>query len=135
MTVERVGIAFEPDLLEKFDALIKEKGYTNRSEAVRDLVRKSIMESQVKNENRKAIGTLSILYDHDVGNVVNELVHVQHHRRAEILTTTHIHVSESSCLEVLIVKGKSDEIRKLADNIKAIKGVKHGELVVTATSP
>ena len=134
MTVERVGVAFEPDLLIKFDALIKGKGYTNRSEAVRDLVRKSIIESEIKDDNSKAIGTLSILYDHEVGDVMHRLMHVQHHHRAEILTTTHIHVNESLCLEVIIVKGKSAEIRNLADTIRALKGVKHGELAITNAS-
>jgi len=135
MAVVRAGVAFEPELLERFDALIREKGYTNRSEAVRDLVRKSIIESQVKDDDSEAIGTLSILYDHDVGDAMHKLMHIQHHHRAGILTTVHIHVDESSCLEVLIVKGRSADIRKLADHIKAIKGVKHGELVITRTSP
>ncbi len=131
MTVERVGVSFEPELLEKFDVMIKNKGYTNRSEAIRDLVRKSIMESEIKAEKGDVIGTLTFIYDHDEGDVTHKLLHLQHHHHTEISSTTHIHVNEDICLEVLIVKGKAKNVRKLAEIIKALKGVKHGELVVT----
>ena len=130
MVVERVGVSFEPELLERFDELIKNKGYTNRSEAIRDLVRKAIMESEIRAEKGEVIGTLTFIYDHDVGDVTNRLVHLQHHHYAEISSTTHIHINKDLCLEVLIVRGKAKNVRKLADNIKALKGVKHGELVV-----
>jgi len=131
MTVERVGVSFEPELLVKFDVLIKAKGYTNRSEAIRDLVRKSLIESEVEGEKGDVIGTLTIIYDHEAANVTNRLLHLQHHHHSEISSTTHIHVDEQTCLEVLVVRGKGNEIRELADNIRAIKGVKHGELVLT----
>ena len=134
MTVERVGVSFEPELLDKFDALIKAKGYTNRSEAIRDLVRKSLIESEIEAEKGDVIGTLTIIYDHDIGDVTNQLLHLQHHHLSEIISTTHIHVDEDTCLEVLVVRGKARNVRRLADNIKAIKGVKHGELVITKTS-
>lgn len=130
MVVERVGVSFEPELLERFDELIKNKGYTNRSEAIRDLVRKAIMESEIRAEKGEVIGTLTFIYDHDVGDVTNRLLHLQHHHYAEISSTTHIHINKDLCLEVLIVRGKAKNVRKLADNIKALKGVKHGELVV-----
>jgi CopG family nickel-responsive transcriptional regulator len=132
MTVERVGVSFEPELLERFDAMIKKKGYTNRSEAIRDLIRKSLIESEIKTEKGDVIGTLTIIYDHDVGDITNKLLHLQHHHHSEILSTTHIHVDEHLCLEVLVVKGKVRDVRDLADNIKALKGVKHGELVTTS---
>ena len=131
MTVERVGVSFEPELLSRFEKLIRKKGYTNRSEAIRDLVRKSIIESEIESEKGDVIGTLTIIYDHDVGDVTNKLLHTQHHHHSEISSTTHIHVDEQNCLEVLVVRGKAKSVIKLADNIKAIKGVKHGELVIT----
>lgn len=131
MTVERVGVSFGPELLDEFDELIKSKGYTNRSEAIRDLVRKSIMEAEIKSEKGDVIGTLTFIYDHDVGDVTHKLLHLQHHHYAEISSTTHIHINEDLCLEVLIVRGKARNVRKLADNIMALKGVKHGEVVVT----
>ncbi len=130
--MERVGVSFEPELLSKFDSLIKRKGYTNRSEAIRDLVRKSILDSEIKDDKSDVIGTITIIYDHDVGDVTNRLLHLQHHHHSEISSTTHIHVDEHLCLEVLVVRGKAGDVRDLADNIKAIKGVKHGELVITS---
>ena len=134
MTVERVGVSFEPELLSRFDRLIRKKGYTNRSEAIRDLVRKSIIESEIESEKGEVIGTLTMIYDHDVGDVTDKLIHIQHHHHSEISSTTHIHVDEHTCLEVLVVRGKAGSVRKLANNIKAVKGVKHGELVITKTS-
>ncbi len=134
MTVERVGVSFEPELLEKFDKLLESKGYTNRSEAIRDLVRKSIIEAQIKSEEEQVIGTLTIIYDHDMGDVTNQLQHFQHFHLSEIIATTHVHVERHACLEVLVVKGKANSVRKLADHIRAIKGVKHGELVITKST-
>lgn len=131
-TVTRVGVSLEPSLLKKFDILIRKKGYTNRSEAIRDLVRRSILESEIKDDKSEVIGTISIIYDHDVGDVTNKLLHLQHHHHTEISSTTHLHVDEHLCLEVLVVNGKAKDVRELADKIKAIKGVKHGELVVTS---
>lgn len=134
MGVERVGVSFEPELLTKFDQLIKSKGYTNRSEAIRDLVRKSLLEAEVERGKGNVIGTLTIIYDHDVGDVTNRLLHLQHHHHGEISSTTHIHVDEHKCLEVLVVRGSAKNVRKMADNIRAIKGVEHGELVITKSS-
>ena len=134
MTVERVGVSFGPELLDKFDTLIRKKGYTNRSEANRDLVRKSLIESEIEAEKGDVIGTLTIIYDNGVGDVTNKLLHLQHHHHSEISSTTHIHVDEHTCLEVLVVRGNASDVRDLADNIKAIKGVKHGESVITSRS-
>ncbi|MCJ2556763.1 MAG: nickel-responsive transcriptional regulator NikR, partial [Candidatus Thermoplasmatota archaeon] len=95
------------------------------------LVRKLLIESEVEDEKGDVIGTLTIIYDHDAANVSNRLLHIQHHHHSDISSTTHIHVDEQTCLEVLVVRGRGDDVRELADNIKAIKGVKHGELVLT----
>lgn len=135
MSVERVGVSFEPSLLKKFDIFIKEKGYTNRSEAIRDLVRKYMIEEDIKTGgDEEVIGTLTILYDHDIGDTSSRLLHFQHHHHSEILYTTHVHIDKHRCLEVIVVKGKVRKVKKLADNIIAIRGVKHGKLVITKTS-
>jgi CopG family nickel-responsive transcriptional regulator len=134
MAIERVGVAFEPELLRDFDLLIRKKGYASRSEAVRDLVRRSIIESAVKDDGSEVIGTLTIIYDHDAPGVTDRLLDIQHRHHEEIMTNTHIHLDESGCLEVLIVRGRSRAVRTLADNIKALKGVRHGELVITANN-
>ncbi|MBN1391160.1 MAG: nickel-responsive transcriptional regulator NikR [Candidatus Thermoplasmatota archaeon] len=131
MTVERVGVSFEPELLEGFDALIKKKRYTNRSEAIRDLVRRSLIEASVEEDDGEVLGTLTYIYNHHEGDVNNRLLEHQHGHHHEILFTTHVHMDRDMCLEVLIVKGSAAKVRGLADNIKAIKGVKHGELVIT----
>lgn len=133
MVVERVGVSFEPELLDKFDKLIEAQGYTNRSEAIRDLVRKAIIDSDIQSEKGEVVGTITFVYDHDVGDVTHKLMHLQHHHHTEITFTSHIHVDEQTCLEVLVVRGKAKDVRQLADNIKSVKGVKTGELVVTKT--
>jgi CopG family nickel-responsive transcriptional regulator len=134
MAIERVGVSFETGLLNKFDSLIKTKGYTNRSEAIRDLIRKSLIEAEIETEKGEVIGTLTVIYDHEIVDVNNQLIHLKHHHKSEISLTTHIHIEENICLEVIVVRGKAKNVRKLADNIKAIKGVKHGELIITKTS-
>ncbi len=131
MSVERVGISFEPELLESFDQLIKTKGYTNRSEAIRDLVRSALVEEQVRVGTGEVIGTLTYIYNHHEGDVNRRLMNLQHDHHTEILFTSHVHMSHEMCLEVLIVKGKAGNVTRLTDNIKAIKGVKHGEMVIT----
>ena len=129
--ITRFGVSIEPDLLNKFDKIIKKKGYKNRSEAIRDIIRKNLITERTEDPNSEAIGTLTMIYDHHAGNLTNRLLDLQHHHHKEILTTTHIHVDHDNCLEVLVLKGKTRNIQKLADNIKSLKGIKHGELVIT----
>jgi len=129
--ITRFGVSIEPDLLHKFDKIIKKKGYKNRSEAIRDIIRKNLIAETTEDPNSEAIGTLTMIYDHHAGNLTNKLLDLQHHHHKEILTTTHIHVDHDNCLEVLVLKGKTRNIQKLADNIKSLKGIKHGELVIT----
>jgi CopG family nickel-responsive transcriptional regulator len=132
--ITRFGVSIEPDLLDKFDKMIKKEGYSNRSEAIRDIIRKNLIIEKCKDPNAKSIGTFSIIYDHHTGNLTNRLLDLQHKHNNEILSTTHIHVDHHNCLEVLVLKGKTGNIQKLADNIKALKGIKNGELVLTKSS-
>jgi CopG family nickel-responsive transcriptional regulator len=131
MPVERVGVSFEPELLKSFDTLVRSKGYSSRSEAIRDLIRRALIEDLTEKGPGEVIGTLTYIYDHHEGEVNNRLLDLQHGHHEEILFTTHVHMDHEMCLEVLIVKGVSSRVRDLADNIRAIKGVKHGELVIT----
>jgi CopG family nickel-responsive transcriptional regulator len=130
MAVERVGVSFEPELLSRFDALIREKGYASRSEALRDLAREALAKADVASGPGEVIGTLTILYDHDASGLSHRLVHVQHEHHAEVLSTLHVHVDERNCLEVLLIRGERSEVRLLADRIRALKGVAMGELVL-----
>jgi CopG family nickel-responsive transcriptional regulator len=129
--IMRFGVSIEPDLLKKFDKVIRKKGYTNRSEAIRDIIRKNIIIEKNKDPNLESIGTLTMIYDHHAGNLTNRLLDMQHNHTNEILSTTHIHIDHHNCLEVLVLKGKTGSIQKLADKIKSLKGIKHGELVIT----
>ena len=132
--ITRFGVSIEPDLLKKFDKIIKKKGYANRSEAIRDLLRKNLIRDVKKNPDAESIGTLTMIYDHHTGNLTNKLLDLQHDHTKEILSTTHIHIDHNNCLEVLVLKGKTGKIQKLSDNIKSLKGIKHGELVITKSS-
>ena len=129
--ITRFGVSIEPELLQRFDKMISTEGYTNRSEAIRDIIRKNLISKKMKNPNMQAIGTLTMIYDHHTGNLTNKLLDIQHDHHTEILTTTHIHVDHHNCLEVLVLKGKGGNIQRLADNIRSLKGIKHGELVIT----
>ena len=133
-SITRFGVSIEPYLLKKFDTLIEMEGYENRSEAIRDLIRKSLIATKKHDPESIAMGTLTMLYDHHTGNLTNRLLKIQHDHTSEILTTTHIHIDHDNCLEVLILKGKTKNIQKLADNIRSLKGIKHGELVITTSS-
>ena len=132
--ITRFGVSIEPDLLKKFDKIIRMEGYTNRSEAIRDLVRNNLIREENKNPNAESIGTLTIIYDHHTGNLTYKLLDLQHDHTKEIMSTTHIHIDHNNCLEVLVLKGKTGKIKKLADNIKSLKGIKHGELVITKSA-
>ena len=132
--ITRFGVSIELNLLKKFDKIIKREGYTNRSEAIRDLVRRDLIREENKDPNAESIGTLTMIYDHHTGNLTNKLLDLQHDHTKEILSTTHIHIDHNNCLEVLVLKGKTGKIQKLADNIRSLKGIKHGELVMTKSS-
>lgn len=132
--ITRFGVSIEPDLLKKFDKMIKKEGYTNRSEAIRDIIRKNLIAEKSKDPYTEALGTLTMIYDHHTGNLTNRLLDIQHDHTKEILSTMHIHIDHHNCLEVLVLKGKTGNIQKLADNIKSLKGIRHGELVITKKS-
>jgi len=129
--VTRKGIAFDPESLKKFDESAKKKGYANRSEAIRDLIRKDLVEEEKRNPEAEMVATLTIVYDHHKHHVQDELTHIQHHHPDIIRSSLHIHIDQDNCLEVIILEGKVKSIQKLADEIIAAKGVKHGKLVMT----
>ena len=128
----RKGIAFDKKQLKDFDIVIKKKGYRNRSEAIRDLIRNSLVEGSTTNPEEKMMATLSIVYDHHEHDVQHNLTHIQHHHPSLIRSSLHIHMSENDCLEVLILEGKVKDIKKLSDNIISSKGVSNGKLVFTS---
>ena len=132
--ITRFGVSIEPNLLAQFDQMMKKKGYTNRSEAIRDLIRTNLIQKHNAKPQYNGLGTLTLLYNHHSGPLTERLLALQHEHHEHILTTTHIHIDHDNCLEVLILQGKMGAIQTLADNIKALKGIKHGELVLISTS-
>ncbi|MBU6998311.1 MAG: nickel-responsive transcriptional regulator NikR [Theionarchaea archaeon] len=129
--VVRFGVSMPVALLERFDRIIRMKGYTNRSEAIRDMIRDAIVEHEWM-ENKEVVGTITIVYDHHKKGVMEKLTDLQHTHHEGIASSTHIHLDHENCLEVIVVRGKPTEIKELADNMIALRGVKHGKLVVTS---
>lgn len=129
----RFGVAMEKLLLDKFDQLIIKKGYQNRSEAIRDLVRNNLVEEEWKIGNKETVGTVTIVYSHHVRELTDILTELQHRYHSEIISCMHVHLDAHNCLEVMAVKGQADKIKQIADKLIATKGVKHGKLVMTTT--
>ncbi|MEW6069529.1 MAG: nickel-responsive transcriptional regulator NikR [Candidatus Thermoplasmatota archaeon] len=127
----RFGVSIERELLKKFDRIIKNKGYASRSEAIRDLIRGEEVKEVLKNEDAQVIGTITLVYNHDVSNVMNKLLGAQHEYNKNIISTTHVHLDEHNCLEVIVSEGKVKELQSLADKLISVKGVKHGKLILT----
>lgn len=131
--VERFGVSMEEDLLERFDELIGKRGYTSRSEAIRDLVRQEIVKDEWADPNTEVIGTLTIVYEHHEHELAHVIAELQHQYHESIICSTHIHMDAHNCLEVVIVRGPSTRIKYIANSLISTRGVKHGELCCTTT--
>jgi CopG family nickel-responsive transcriptional regulator len=127
-TIERVGVSLDKELLAEFDELIEKQGYTNRSEAVRDLIRDRLSEEQLKNPQAQAVAAILLVYDHHSTNLTGKLIELQHDHLLQIITSTHVHLDHHNCLEVIILKGKVKDIESLAGKMTSLKGVKLGRL-------
>jgi CopG family nickel-responsive transcriptional regulator len=129
----RFGISIDGQLLDSFDASIHAKGYDNRSEAIRDLIRGSLVEEKWQGEDEEMVGTVTLVYDHHTRELADKLTEHQHSHHKAILSSLHIHLDAHHCLEVVVLKGKSMVIKKLADELISTKGIKHGKLVTTTS--
>jgi len=127
----RFGVSIPKDLLEAFDEYIRRKHYANRSEAIRDLIRQKLVEEEWRESKEEVAGVITYLYDHHKRELVDKLMDIQHDYFDRIITTQHIHVDHHRCLEVILVKGKANEIKELADKVQALKGVLHLNLTLT----
>lgn len=130
--LSRIGVAIDSDLLEKFDGHIAKRGYTNRSEAFRDLIRDELVQKKWELPDSPVVGTVTLVYDHHVRLLNERLTDLQHESFHNVLSTLHIHLDHDNCLEVLVVKGKAAAVKKLADALISTKGVKHGRLTITS---
>ncbi|SRR5579862_3096732 len=131
--LSRIGVAIDSDLLKKFDDLIGNRGYTNRSEAFRDLIRDELVEKTWESPEANVVGTVTLVYDHHVRLLSEKLTNLQHDYHRAILSTLHVHLDHDNCLEVLVVRGKAAIVKKVADALISTKGVKHGRLTITTS--
>jgi CopG family transcriptional regulator, nickel-responsive regulator len=131
--LSRIGVAIDSDLLAKFDKYISGRGYPTRSEAFRDLIRDKLVEKAWQAPNEEVVGTVTLVYDHHVRLLNEKLTDIQHDAYHSILSTMHVHLDHDNCLEVIIVRGKATDVRRVADALITMKGVKHGNLTVTSS--
>ena len=131
--LSRIGVAIDSDLLDRFDRLIGKRGYTNRSEAFRDLIRDALVEQAWEAPESQVVGTVTLVYNHHVRLLNEKLTGIQHDHHRSILSTLHVHLDHDNCLEVLVVRGTSAAVRKIADVLISTKGVKHGRLTLTTS--
>ena len=133
--VERIGISLEVDLLAQFDRLIEEKGYQNRSEAIRDLIRESLVERQWSDSsaNEERVAVVALVYDHDASSLAQKLAHIQHENHKAVVSALHVHMDAHNCLEVLVLRGRAKDVISMGEGLVSTKGVKFGKLLPATT--
>lgn len=129
---KRFGVSVPPDLLEKFDEKIEEKMYTNRSEAIRDLIREFLVEEKWEKTDEEVYGSLTLIFDHEKKGISDKLTDLQHQDHAHIVSTMHIHLDKHNCMETMAIKGKPQDIKQISNKLISTKGVKHGKLMMTS---
>ena len=130
----RFGVSLDHHLLDDFDRIVRRRKYATRSEALRDLIRGQLVSEEWSSDtDREAVATITFVYDHHVRDLSRKLTHIQHNFQGHIMAGMHVHLDHQHCLEVLVVKGKGFEVRKVADALISVKGVKHGKLTMTTT--
>ena len=127
----RFGVSLEKSLLDKFDRFIRERNYTNRSEAFRDMIRQELIKKEWV-EGDDVAGAITLIYDHHRKDLLNKITDIQHNFQKLIISTQHIHLDHRNCLEIIAVRGNPSEVQKLMSLMKAIKGVKHGTLSMSS---
>jgi CopG family nickel-responsive transcriptional regulator len=131
--VVRFSVSVPKELAKQLDRMTREKGYDNRSLAVADMVRAHLVEHRQNLGDQEIAGTITLLYDHHKQHVQATLTDIQHDHHEVIVSTLHVHLDHHNCLEVLVVRGKAGVIKRIADELIAAKGVKHGKLTVTSS--
>jgi len=132
MALVRFGVSLEKQLLERFDALIRQRQYTNRSEALRDLIRSELVQ-RAWQEGSEVAGAITLIYDHHKRDVLSKVTDTQHGFQEVIISTQHIHLDHHNCLEIIAARGRAEEVQRLAEALKSIKGVRHGTLSMSST--
>ena len=129
----RFGISLDEKLLANFDQLIEQKSYMNRSEAIRDLIRASLIEERCGSQDQEAVGTVTLVYNHHVRDLSEKLTEHQHAHHDQIVSALHVHLDAHNCLEVLVIRATVMVVKQIANELISVKGVKHGKLVLTTT--
>ncbi|MBF0254214.1 MAG: nickel-responsive transcriptional regulator NikR [Candidatus Omnitrophica bacterium] len=129
MKVKRFGISIENELADRLDEIVRRHRFPNRSQAIRHLIRKNLVETQWQ-ANQTVAGCVTLVYDHHRRGLLEQLTHIQHDYTGKILASQHIHLDHHNCLEMIALTGKAQNLRDLADRLIAVKGVKHGELTM-----
>src|ERR1039457_2807290 len=132
--LSRIGVALDSHLLKQFDQWMGRRGYTNRSEAFRDLIRDRLVGERAATPSAVVVGTVTLIYDHHASGISEKLTELQHAQHELVVSTSHAHLDHESCLEVLIVHGKAAEVEEFAGRLIGLKGVQHGRLVMTMRS-
>lgn len=132
--LQRFTVSLEDKLLAQFDRYLKARKYENRSEAVRDLIRKALVHREIE-ADREVVGVISLVYNHHQRQLQDRLTEIQHHYHHDVVSTTHIHLNHDDCLEVIIVRGNASRAQALADQLIALRGVKDGSLTMSAAGP
>lgn len=129
----RFGVSMDAELLRSFDALCEAKGYQNRSEAIRDLVRDRLVQAEWQREDQETVATVTLVYSHEVRELADKLLELQHESHALIVSSLHVHLDAHNCLEVLVLRGKACDVGAVAERLISTKGVRHGKIAMTTT--
>jgi len=131
--LSRIGVSIDSELLRRFDRFITQRGYENRSEAFRDLIRDRLVESAVVSPAAMVVGTVTLIYGHHTRLLPEKLTDIQHEHHEVIISTLHAHLDHDNCLEVIAIRGSASLVQKVADSLISKRGVKHGKLSATTT--
>lgn len=129
----RLSISLEQPLMRQLERLVKKSGYANRSEFVRDMIRRRLVEEQWSDERQEVVGTITMIYDHHARQLSDKIVDIQHDYHERVLATTHVHLSHDRCAEMIMIHGQADEIREIANRLRQLRGVLHAELAMSST--
>lgn len=132
MDLERISITIEQQLLARFEELLERRQLGNRSEAIRDLIRRRLVEDEIETGEGTAVASLTLVYDHEQRELAKQLVERGHAHHARVLSSLHVHLDEQLCLEVQVLQGTPAELRHYADRLIGLRGVKHGQLVLSS---
>ena len=134
--LKRIGISLESGLLDRFDRTVQERGYVNRSEAVRDLIRDMLVQEEWREPGPgtdEKVAVVTLVYDHESMDLAQKLTHIQHQHHGVVVSALHIHMDEHNCLEVLVLRGDAETVLKIGDQLVSTRGVRHGKVVAATT--